>query len=313
MKDDVVGGRSDREVAIERAVRAVFFACAAITVVVTVAILLSLLKDAVVFFEQVSVADFVLGTEWKPTSKTGDGSFEFGFLPLLSGTLIVTVVSALIALPSGVGAAVYLSEYAGDRTRSVLKPALEILAGVPTIVYGYFALVYITPALKALGLPLGTFNALSASIVVGIMITPMVSSISEDAMSSVPDDLRNAAYGLGSTKFDVSTKVVVPAAVSGIFSSFVLALSRAIGETMAVTIAAGQSPRLISFTEIDQNLYSSIETITAAMVNLGQTDIAGDTPAYYAMFALGLALFVFTFGLNLVAEYMRRSFREEYR
>jgi phosphate transport system permease protein len=258
------------------------------------------------------VTDFQFGTEWKPTQLTGDGEYSFGMLPLLSGTLVITVLSGLIALPTGLAAAIYLSEYASTRVRSVLKPALEILAGIPTIVYGYFALVYITPFLRTIGFPVGTFNALSASIVVGVMIIPMVSSISEDALSSVPDDLRNAAYGLGSTKFDTSTKVVVPAALSGIFSSFVLALSRAIGETMAVTVAAGQTPRLLSITNLDQNIYQSSETITAAMVNVAQAEGGGGTPAFYSMFALGLVLFALTFTLNIGAEFMRRRLREEY-
>jgi len=310
----VIEDRSDRVRRVERLTRAIFFACAAATVLITLGIVVTLLKDATVFFAdpRVVVTDFLFGTEWKPTQLTGDGEYSFGMLPLLSGTLVITVLSGLIALPTGLAAAIYLSEYASTRVRSVLKPALEILAGIPTIVYGYFALVYITPFLRTIGFPVGTFNALSASIVVGVMIIPMVWSISEDALSSVPDDLRNAAYGLGSTKFDTSTKVVVPAALSGIFSSFVLALSRAIGETMAVTVAAGQTPRLLSITNLDQNIYQSSETITAAMVNVAQAEGGGGTPAFYSMFALGLVLFALTFTLNIGAEFMRRRLREEY-
>ncbi|MFW6045727.1 MAG: phosphate ABC transporter permease subunit PstC, partial [Natronomonas sp.] len=227
----VIEDRDDRERLTGRVAKALFLASAIVTVLITIGIVVSLFKDALVFFADpiVEVSEFLGGTEWKPTQLTGDGEYKFGVLPLLSGTLVITVLSAVIALPTGLAAAIYLSEYASGQVRSVLKPALEVLAGVPTIVYGYFALVYITPFLDRLGLPVGTFNALSASIVVGVMIIPMVSSISEDSLSAVPDTLRNAAYGLGSTKFDVSTKIVVPAALSGIFSSFVLALSRAIG------------------------------------------------------------------------------------
>ncbi|SEH50496.1 phosphate ABC transporter membrane protein 1, PhoT family [Halopenitus malekzadehii] len=308
-----IGDRSDRERRVGRIVKGVFLACAVLTVLITVGIIFTLLRDATTFFAQVPVVDFLTGTEWKPTQLTGDGEYKFGVLPLLSGTILITVVSAVIALPTGLAAALYLSEFASEQVRSVLKPALEILAGIPTIVYGYFALVYITPFLAWVGLPVDTFNALSASIVVGVMIIPMVSSISEDALSAVPDDLRQAAYGLGSTKFDTSVRVVVPAAISGIFSSFVLALSRAIGETMAVTVAAGQTPRMLSILNIDQNLLQSSETITAAMVNVAHAEGGGGTPAYYSMFALGLVLFVFTFSLNIGAEVIRDRLREEYR
>jgi len=315
----------------ERAYAALLFACAAVTIVVTTGIVLALLSRTVEFFGQVPVGEFLLGTRFHPITEG-----VYGVLPLVSGTLIVTVGSALIALPVGLAAAIYLSEYATERTRAVLKPALEILAGVPTVVYGYFALVYVTPALQAIplfpsrstlvpaGVPvvpefvlvvpsLGTFNALSASIMVGIMIIPMVSSISEDALSSVPDSLRQAAYGLGSTKFEVSTSVVVPSALSGIVSSYVLALSRAIGETMIVVMAAGQSPRVPYFPDVLRNLTDSIETMTAAMVKIAQADQLGQTAAYEAMFAIGLTLFVLTFALNLLAEFVRARFREVYR
>jgi len=300
--------RSGFAVRKEQFYRYVLLASAALTVLVTVGIVAALFGDTLVFFRRVSIVDYLTGTEWGPAIKP----YRFGVLPLLTGTLTITVGSALIALPIGLAAAIYLSEYASDRLRSVLKPALEILAGVPTVIYGYLALVYVTPALRTF-FPLGTFNAMSASVVVGIMIIPMVSSISEDAINAVPDSLRQAAYGLGSTKFDVSARVVVPAAFSGIVSSYVLALSRAIGETMAVTIAAGQSPQMPYFPDVMQNFYDSTETITAAMVNIALSDITGSTPAFYAMFALGLTLFVATFSMNLVAEYVRGRYREVYR
>jgi phosphate transport system permease protein len=286
----------------ERAIEWVLFACAALSVVVTVAIVGTLLFDALDFFTRVSPVAFFTGTNWSPAIKD-----EFGVLPLVTNTLAVTALSALIAVPIGTASAAYLSEYASDRVRSILKPALEVLAGIPTVVYGFFALVYLTPALQAIGIPVSTFNLLSASIMVGVMIIPMVASLSEDAMSAVPDSLRQGAYGLGATKFEVTTGVVIPAAVSGIFSSFILALSRAIGETMIVVVAAGQTPRLVP------NPYKSIETMTAGMVELATGDIAGGGTEYQALFAIGLTLFVITFAMNVVSNVVAARYREEYR
>ena len=321
---------------------------AVVTILVTVGIVLSLIGRALTFWSAVPPLEFFTGTNWSPIIEE-----SYGVLPLLSGTLLVTVFSALFALPVGLGAAIYLSEYASSRARSVLKPGLEVLAGVPTVIYGYMALVYVTPlfqgflpitqtiipegvatavpdiALVPTGVPvlpeftlvvsefvftipsLRTFNVLSASIVVGIMIIPMVSSISEDALSSVPDSLREGAYGLGSTKFDVSTKIVVPAATSGIVASYVLAISRAIGETMAVTMAMGVSSQMPYFPDVLRNLSESSQTITAAMVQIAGADsLSGVT--YEAMFALGLTLFAITLTMNVLAELVRRRFREEY-
>ncbi|NKE36456.1 phosphate ABC transporter permease subunit PstC [Natronococcus sp. JC468] len=290
------------------AFRYLFMLCALLSILTTVAIVATLLVDAVDFFSDVSFVEFLTGTRWSPTNEP----VSFGVLPLISGTLVITVGAALVALPIGLLTAIYLSEYASERQRSYLKPALEVLAGVPTVVYGYFALVYVTPALDTF-LPLSTFNALSASIMVGIMIIPMVSSISEDAMSAVPDSLRQASYGLGATKFTVSTSVVVPAALSGIFSSFILALSRAIGETMIVAIAAGQTPRLIDVTDPAGLFLNSIQTMTAAMVQIGTGDLVGQGPAYKSLFAVGLTLFVITFVMNLISEFVASRYREVYR
>jgi phosphate transport system permease protein len=308
--------RPDASVRRERIYEYVLLGCATLTVAITVGIIYTLFSDAVYFFEEYAglldgsitdaLWDFVSGTHWKPTIQP----YSYGLLPLLSGTIVVTVAAAAIALPCGLGAAIYLSEYARSATRAYLKPALEVLAGVPTIVYGYFALAYITPFLDRF-FPLSTFNALSASIMMGIMIIPMVSSISEDALSAVPNDLREAGYGLGSTKFDVSTQVVVPAATSGVVSSYVLALSRAIGETMAVTIAAGQSPKMPYFPDIFLNLADSTQTITAAMVQVAQAESRSGT-LFDSMFALGLTLFVITLVMNILAEAVRRHYREEY-
>ncbi|HDQ13617.1 MAG TPA: phosphate ABC transporter permease subunit PstC, partial [Sediminispirochaeta sp.] len=223
----------------EHAVGAVFFFFALVSVLTTLGIVLVLLEESVVFFGQVSILDFFGKTRWSPTIKP----VEFGILPLISGTLTFTLASSLIAIPIGVLAAIYLSEYARPGVRRLLKPALEVLAGIPTVVYGYFALVYITPLIQKVLPQTSTFNVLSASIVVGIMIIPTIASISEDAMRAVPDSLRQAAYGLGVTKFQVTVTVVVPAALSGIISAFILGISRAIGETMAVTIAGGNMAR----------------------------------------------------------------------
>jgi phosphate transport system permease protein len=285
----------------ESAIKWFLFVCAALSVFVTVAIVATLLFDAIEFFTRVSPLAFFTGTNWSP--KIGEA---FGVLPLVTNTLAVTALSALVAIPVGTASAAYLSEYASDRVRSVLKPALEVLAGIPTVVYGLFALVYITPALQAIGIPVGTFNLLSASIMVGVMIIPMVSSLSEDAMSAVPDSLRQGAYGLGATKFEVTTSVVIPAAVSGIFSSFILALSRAIGETMIVVVAAGMSPQLVP------SPFGSIQPMTSAMVQLATSDLAGGTAAYYALFAIGLTLFVITFSMNVASNWVASRYREEY-
>jgi phosphate transport system permease protein len=291
----------------EEGYRALFLACGILSVVTTLAIILTLLGDALAFFAEVPITEFILGTEWSPSIGQA-----YGVLPLVSGTLLITIGSALIALPIGVLTAIYLAEYADERVRSVLKPTLEILAGVPTVVYGFFALVYITPALSTIFPAIETFNALSASIVVGIMIIPMVSSISEDAMSSVPDSLREASYGLGATKFEVSTSVVVPAAISGIASSFILALSRAIGETMAVTIAAGAQSKLVDPFDPAGAFLESVETMTAAMVNIGQSDVDPGSATYMSLFAIGLTLFAITFTMNVVSNVIAARYREEY-
>lgn len=292
----------------EALVRWFFLACASVSIFCTLGIIVVLVSYAADFFAEASVVEFLTSTRWSPTITP----VEFGVLPLVSGTLVITVGSALIALPVGVATAIFLSEYASERVRSYVKPMLEVLAGIPTVVYGYFALVYITPAIAKVIPQIQTFNALSGSIVVGIMIIPFVSSISEDAMNAVPDSLRKAAYGLGATKFEVTLTVVVPAAFSGIVSSFILAFSRAIGETMAVTIAAGQNPRMVSLLNLEETLLNPIETMTAAMVNLGMSDVSGQSLAYRSLFAVGLALFVMTFIMNLIGDFVSRRYREQY-
>ena len=258
------------------------------------------------FFREVPIGDYLLGTEWLPALEEP----KFGVLPLVWDTILVAGIAALIGLPAGLAIAVYLSEYASPRARSIVKPSLEILAGIPTIVYGFFALRFITPMIlqpifrDLLGLNVGLFNALSAGIVVGIMIVPMVSSLSEDVLQAVPRSLREAAYALGATKFDVSLRVVVPAALSGIIAAFLLAVSRAIGETMAVTLAGGQRPNLTL------NVFESIQTMTSFIVNITSGDVTG--VAMNSLYAVGLTLFLMTLAMNILSQFILRKFREVY-
>ncbi len=287
----------------ELVIQAILFACAVLSVITTFAIIFVLLQETIGFFGKVSFIDYVTGTKWSALIEPR----SFGVLPLVWGTILVAGIAGMIAIPVGLGAAVYLSEYAGSRVRSILKPTLEILAGVPTIVYGFFAVNWITPHLQDLfGDRVGFFNGLSAGIVVGIMIIPMVSSLSEDAMHAVPDNLREGAYGLGSTKFDVSTRVVIPAALSGIVASFILALSRAVGETMAVVLAAGSTPNL------SLNAFESFQTMTAFIVQVALGDAATGSIEYQALFAVGMTLFVFTLVLNVFSQFLLARFRDVY-
>jgi phosphate transport system permease protein len=306
---DLTGDRGSQDFR-ESIYAVVFLTCAAISVLTTVGIIVALILPTITFLGEVSLSEFFLGTQFSPAIRPT----VFGVLPLVFGTLLITFGAALVALPIGTLTALYLSEYASKKRRAVLKPLLEILAGVPTVVYGYFALVYVTPLLDAIpGIDLGTFNALSASLVMGIMIIPMVSSISEDTMSAVPDSVRNAAYGLGATKYNVSVGVVVPSAVSGIASSFILAISRAIGETMIVVVAAGQTPRFPSdASSLLNSFFQSTQTMTSAIVQLGTSDLAGGTTAYRALFAIGLTLFVMTLALNLISDAIAARYQEDY-
>jgi len=317
---DLTGSRRGLQQVMDSTSTAVFAVCAAVTLLTTLAIFATLLSSSLDFFSAVQITDFLFGRDWSP-NPLGKGEL-FGIIPLIIGTLTVTITAAFIAIPIGTLTAIYLSEYASPRLRSVLKPMLEILAGIPTVVYGYFALVYVTPLFKATLFPnLNTFNAFSASLMIGIMTIPMVSSISEDAMSAVPDELRNAGYGLGATKFEVSTSIVVPAAISGIVSSYILAVSRAIGETMIVVVAMGSQARIPDVREVAgvipyvhpaDVLFESGMTITVAMVEIAGSDLTGGTTPYDAMFALGLALFIVTLILNVISDIIAKRYREEY-
>jgi phosphate transport system permease protein len=276
--------------------------CALLSVITTFGIIYVLLREAVHFFREVGLIEFFTGTRWAPLYEPA----SFGVLPLIAGTLLITVGAALIAVPLGLLSAIYLSEYAKPRTRNILKPVLELLAGIPTVVYGFFGLFFVTPILQRLDPNVQVFNAAAGAIVVGIMILPLVSSLCEDALSAVPKSLREAAYGLGATKFEVSTRIVVPSALSGIMAAFILALSRAIGETMAVTLAAGMTPRLT----IDPR--ESIQTMTAFIVQISKGDTPAGTTAYYTLFAVGLTLFAITMIMNIFAVRLVKRFRQVY-
>ncbi|EPY14874.1 phosphate ABC transporter permease [Paenibacillus sp. E194] len=286
----------------DKIVPILLFLCAALSVATTIGIVYTLFSETFSFLKQVKITEFLFGTTWSPLISPK----SFGILPLLGGTLMITVIACLVAIPIGLASAIYLSEYAPTRVRKIVKPILEVLAGIPTIVYGYFALTFVTPLLKFIFPSTGMFNALSAGLVVGIMIIPMVSSLSEDAMSAVPRSLRNGAYALGATRFEVALKIVVPAAFSGIVSSAVLAFSRAIGETMIVTIAAGATPHLT------WNPLESIQTMTAYIVQVSMGDTPHGSIEYGTIFAVGMTLFVITFLLNILALWVARRFREEY-
>ncbi len=286
----------------ERLIRGVLLTCGLVSVATTAGIVIVLVWESIGFFREVSPWEFLTGTKWTPLFVPRN----FGVLPLVAGSVMVAVGASLIALPVGLASAIYLAEYAPARVRKTLKPVLEILAGIPTVVYGYFALTFITPIIRTVLPETGVFNAASAAIVVGIMIVPMVASLSEDAIYAVPRSLREASYGLGATKFETVTRVVVPASLSGIIASFILAISRAIGETMAVTLAAGATPKLTA------NPLESIQTMTAYIVQVS----LGDTPVgsieYKTIFAVGLLLFCITLAMNILSRVVLRRFREVY-
>ncbi|MES3630220.1 MAG: phosphate ABC transporter permease subunit PstC [Longimonas sp.] len=287
----------------EKAVKYGLGACALLTVLTTLGIIGILLYESVGFFLQVSVIDFLTGTEWRFASTDP----SFGVLPLVAGTLLITVIAAAVAMPIGLASAIYISEYASPRARRWLKPSLEVLAGVPTVVYGFFALTFVSGVIiQGIDSSLPPLNALSAGLVVGIMIIPMVASVSEDAIRAVPNSLAEGAYALGATKFEVVLRVIVPAALSGIIASFILALSRAIGETMIVAIAAGATANLTA------NPLESIQTMTGFIVQVAKGDIDQGTISYQSLFAVGLLLYLITLGMNLAANWIIRRYRENY-
>ena len=286
----------------EKIIEFILRATALITILTTIGIIWILLSESLEFFKEVSIIDFVTDTQWTPLF----ANKHFGILPLISGTILTTIIAISVSLPIGLTIAIYLSEYAPKKLKKIIKPLLEILAAVPTVVYGFFALMVVTPFLQKLIPEMAGFNSLSAGIVMGIMIIPFISSLSEDALSAVPKSLRESSYALGATKLQTSFKVMVPAASSGIIVSVILAFSRAIGETMIVAIAAGQQPRLTF------NPLVPVETITAYIVQVSLGDVQHDSLEYRTIFAAGITLFVFTFILNNISFWIRKKFREEY-
>ena len=283
----------------ERMVRAATFVCALVSVLTTIGIIYVLLSQSIGFFSEVSVSDFLGGTTWGPPK-------SFGVLPLICGTLVVAAVAGILAIPLGLLGAIYLSEFASERVRNWVKPILELLAGVPTIVYGFFAVTFVTPTLRYILPDLPTYNALSAGIVVGIIILPMVASLSEEALRAVPRDLREGGLALGATKGEVIRGIVIPGALSGIMSAFILGLSRAVGETMAVTLAAGQQPNLT------WNITESIQTMSAYIVLVAKGEAPTGSLEYKTIFAVGLTLFVMTLLMNMLAQKLVSKYRLKY-
>lgn len=287
---------------LERLIATGLFSAAGASILVTVGIIGVLLAETIAFLREVSIFEFLFGTAWTPLF----ASKHFGVLPLVAGTALVSAIAMAFALPAGLLSAVYLSEYASTGTRRIIKPVLEILAGIPSVVYGYFALLFVTPLLQKFIPGLAGFNALSAGIVMGVMILPMVSSLSEDALRGVPAALREGSYAVGATRAETIVRVVVPAAFSGISAAVILAVSRAIGETMVVAIASGQQPRLTA------NPLVPIEAMTAYIVQVSLGDTPAGTLEYRTIFAVGMLLFVGTFTLNVASLWLRERYREEY-
>lgn len=294
--------KSNNSNTFERFIPTILFLITSISIFATIAILYILASESIEFFNRIPFMEFITGTEWRPYS----GDAEYGIWALISGTFRIVIIAGIFAIPIGLGAAIYLSEYANETLRKIIKPILEVLAGIPTVVYGYFAINFVTPLLRNITTDIGLFNAISPGLVVGIMIIPMIASLSEDAMSSVPRAMREGSYGMGATKIETTFKVVIPAAISGIMASFVLAISRAIGETMIVSIAAGSNPNF------SLDVTGSLQTMTAFIVQITSGDTAFGTDIYYSLYAVGLTLFFFTFIMNMISIWISKRFREEY-
>lgn len=286
----------------EGVIETILFLSALSSVFITVSIIIILFYESLGFFKEISLIEFLTGTEWTPLFAEP----KFGILPLISGTLMITVIALIVALPLGLIAAIYLSEYAPHRLRETVKPILELLAAVPTVVYGYFALLFLTPLLQDIIPELSTFNALSPGIIMGIMIIPYVSSVSEDAMKAVPMHIREGSYAMGATKFQTAVKVIIPAAFSGIAAAFILGISRAIGETMVVAIAAGMMPNFTA------NPLEPMQTLTSYIVQVSLGDVPHGTLEYKTIFATGITLFFMTLILNIIGFLLRRKIREVY-
>lgn len=287
----------------EKIIEKILLACSLITILITIGIISILIFQTFGFFSEVSIIDFFTDTEWTPLFSEK----KFGIMALLSGTILTTLIAMLVAVPLGLTIALYLSEYAPKKFREIVKPILEILAAIPTVVYGYFALVYVTPIMQSIFPNMAGFNALSPGIVMGIMILPLISSLSEDALYAVPKTLREGSFAMGATKFQTSFRVIIPAALSGISVSIILAVSRAIGETMIVAIAAGQQPRFTF------NPFVPIETATTYIVQVSSGDVPQDSIEYKTIFAVGMTLFVLTLLLNNISFWLKKRYQENYR
>ncbi len=287
---------------IEFSVENLLLASSLVSILTTIGIIVVLAVEGVAFFREISIIDFLTDTEWTPlfTQK------HFGILPLLSGTILTSFIAVLVALPIGLSIAVFLSEYSSVRFRELIKPVLELLAAIPTVIYGFFALIVVTPFLQKIIPGMSGFNSLSAGLVMGIMIIPYISSLSQDALLAVPSSLREASYGMGATRLQTSFKVMIPAASSGIIVSVILAISRAVGETMIVAIAAGQQPRLTL------NPLVPVETITAYIVQVSLGDVPHGSLEYRTIFAAGITLFVFTLILNNISYWFKMKYQEKY-
>jgi phosphate transport system permease protein len=283
----------------EAFVKKLLFACALFCILITLGIVLVLLSEAVLFFEEVPLLDFITGTIWAPMFEPK----SFGVLPLVCGTFLITCGAAIIGLPSGLGVGLFLNDFAPNWLRSIIKPVLEILAGIPTVVYGYFALTVVTPLLQRMSPSVEVFNAVSAAMVVGVMVLPMVASLCDDAIRAVPRSIKEAGYALGATKCEVALQVTVPSALSGIVASFILAISRAFGETMAVTLAAGSTPKLTL------NPFESVQTLTAYIAQVSTGDTPHGSLEYKSIFAVGMLLLVVTLFFNMLAHYLVKRFR----
>ena len=302
IRAQIVKNTRNKSNAFEKIIPVILILITLVSVLATIGILVTLITESLEFFSRVPITEFLTSATWQPY--VGDG--EWGIWALIMGTLKIVIIAVIIAVPIGLGAAIYLSEYATDKVRRIIKPILEVLAGIPTVVYGFFAINFVNPILQSIYSGFGLYNAVSAGIVVGIMIIPMIASLSEDAMSSVPASMREGSLGMGATRLETTIRVVIPAAFSGIIASFVLAISRAIGETMIVSIAAGSTPNA-SF-----DVTEPLQTMTGFIVQITSGDAAFGTNLYYSLFAVGMALFVMTLLMNIIAAWFTNRYKEDY-
>lgn len=302
IREQIVKNTRNKSNKFEKMIPVILLLITSVSIFATIGILYTLISQSFEFFSRIPITEFFGSATWKPY--VGDG--EWGIWALIMGTLKIVFIAVIFAVPIGLGAAIYLSEYATDRVRRIIKPTLEVLAGIPTVVYGFFAINFVNPILQSIYSGFGLYNAVSAGIVVGIMIIPMIASLSEDAMSSVPSSMREGSLGMGATRLETTIRVVIPAAFSGIVASFVLAISRAIGETMIVSIAAGSTPNA------SLNLTEPLQTMTGFIVQITSGDAAFGTDLYYSLFAVGMTLFLMTMLMNIISAWFTKRFKEDY-